>query len=87
MRVQDARIPVLAAVAVWMAAPALGQTKVALVDFQQALLATADMRQKAADLEAKFKPRQEELVTLLDRADLDLDRLRAWAIDLSPSRP
>ena len=64
MRVQDARIPVLAALAVWMAAPAVGQTKVALVDFQQALLATADMRQKAADLEAKFKPRQEELDTL-----------------------
>ena len=30
------------------------------------------------------QPRQEELVTLLDRAGVDVGRLRDWAVDLSP---
>lgn len=41
-------------------------------------------RQLAAYRVVFGQPRQEELVTLLDRADLDIARLRNWAIDLSP---
>ncbi len=41
-------------------------------------------RQLAAYRVVFGQPRQEELVTLLDRAGLDIARLRNWAIDLSP---
>ena len=43
-------------------------------------------RQLAAYRVVFGQPRQEELVTLLDRADLDVARLRTWAIDLSPPK-
>ena len=41
-------------------------------------------RQLAAYRVVFGQPRQEELVTLLDRAGLDVARLRDWAVDLSP---
>ena len=40
------------------------QAKIGVVDFQQALLDTADMQQQAGRLETKFKPRQEALEKL-----------------------
>ena len=43
-------------------------------------------RQLAAYRVAFGQPRQEELVTLLDRAGLEEAQLRDWAIDLSPPR-
>lgn len=43
------------------AAPLSAQVKIGVVDFQQALLNTADMQKRAGELEAKFKPRQEAL--------------------------
>jgi outer membrane protein len=42
-------------------APAQSQTKVGVVNMQRALLDTAEMKKAQADLEAKFKPRQEEM--------------------------
>ena len=41
-------------------------------------------RQLAAYRVVFGQPRQEELVTLLDGAELDIARLRSWAVDLSP---
>ena len=41
-------------------------------------------RQLAAYRVVFGQPRQEELVTLLDRAGVDVARLRDWAVDLSP---
>lgn len=41
-------------------------------------------RQLAAYRVVFGQPRQEELVTLLDRSDVDLVQLRNWAIDLAP---
>ena len=41
-------------------------------------------RQLAAYRIVFGQPRQEELITLLDRADLDVTRLRNWAINLQP---
>lgn len=40
------------------------QTKVAVVDFQGALLATADMQKQSAGLEAKYQGRQDEIARL-----------------------
>lgn len=41
-------------------------------------------RQLAAYRVVFGQPRQEELLVLIDRANLDVDRLRDWAIDLRP---
>ena len=41
-------------------------------------------RQLAAYRVVFGQPRQEELVTLLDRFGVDVERLRDWAVDLSP---
>jgi hypothetical protein len=41
-------------------------------------------RQLAAYRVVFGQPRQEELVTLLDRADIDMAELKAWSIDLRP---
>ena len=41
-------------------------------------------RQLAAYRVVFGQPRQEELVTLLDQANLDLSQLQSWAIDLAP---
>ena len=41
-------------------------------------------RQLAAYRVVFGQPRQEELVTLLDSANLDVTRLEGWAIDLTP---
>ena len=40
------------------------QTKIAVIDFQTALLNTADMQKQSADLEAKYKSRQDEIAGL-----------------------
>lgn len=40
------------------------QTKVAVINFQEALLSTSDMKKESAALEAKYQDRQEELNAL-----------------------
>ena len=44
-------------------------------------------RQLAAYRVVIGQPRQEELVTLLDQAEIDVGQLAAWTVDLSPPRP
>lgn len=64
------RLPLLAAVTCAFAVlPAAAQSKIAIINMQQALLATAEMKKAQAELEAKFKPRQEEMDKL--RQDLE----------------
>jgi len=46
------------------APPVSAQTKIAVCDFQNALLATAEMTKKAADMEVQFKSKQGELDSL-----------------------
>ena len=41
--------------------PALAQLKVAVINSQRAVLETAEMKKAAADLEAKYKPQQQEI--------------------------
>lgn len=58
----------------WMLVPALllsawpgsltAQTQIAVIDFQTALLNTADMKKQSAELETKYKDRQEEIERL-----------------------
>ncbi|MEX2304126.1 MAG: OmpH family outer membrane protein [Bryobacterales bacterium] len=45
-------------------AAAQAQTNVGVVDFQQALIGTAEVQKEAARVEAKFKPRQDEVGAL-----------------------
>ncbi|MEQ1885293.1 MAG: OmpH family outer membrane protein [Bryobacteraceae bacterium] len=40
---------------------ASAQTKVGVIDLQRAVLGTADIKKASAELQAKFKPRQDEL--------------------------
>ena len=41
-------------------------------------------RQLAAYRVVFGQPRQEEMMTLLDQSDLEVESLREWAIDLTP---
>ncbi len=53
-------------VAALLGAPiaAKAQINIGVVDFQQALINTAEVQKEAARVEAKFKPRQDEIATL-----------------------
>lgn len=65
MRLESFRTAALAAVCVLVSAsPSLAQVKIGVVDFQQALLATADMQKEASKLEQKYKPEQDRLEAL-----------------------
>jgi outer membrane protein len=64
MRLESFRTTALAAAVMVFAATGSAQVKLAVVDFQQALLATADMQKKAGELEQKFKPEQDRLAAL-----------------------
>ncbi len=60
---------------------AAAQTKVAVVDFQTALLNTADIQKKAAELEAKYKPRQDEIEQLSRELQEIQTKLQSAAAD------
>jgi outer membrane protein len=64
---------------------ASAQTKVAVINLQQAVLGTADIKKASADLETKYKPRQAALEQL--RADLEgiQQKLQAGQGKLSPA--
>ncbi len=57
-------IVTMALCAIALPPQAVAQTKIAVIDFQAALLSTAEIQKKAAALEAKFKPRQDEIEQL-----------------------
>jgi outer membrane protein len=42
-------------------APAMAQTKFGVIDFQRAVVDTAEFKKAFADLEAKYKPKQDQL--------------------------
>lgn len=64
---------------------ASAQTKVAVINMQQAVLATGDIKKQSAELEAKYKPRSLAIEQL--RADLDgiQQKLQAGQGKLSPA--
>ena len=80
-----ARLFLIAAAGMAAVGVASAQTKVAVINMQQAVLATADIKKQSTDLEAKYKPRQAALEQL--RADLDAiqQKLQAGQGKLSPA--
>jgi len=61
-----------------------GQSKIAILNTQKALLETAEIKKAQADLEAKFKPRTDDLQRLdKELADIQ-NRLNAGAGKLTP---
>jgi outer membrane protein len=82
MRLNTLTIPTLTAALVLMAPTAklAAQAKIGVVDFQQSLLQTAEMQKKAAELEAKYKPQQDEL----DRLAKELQDLQTKIQSATP---
>ncbi|MBM3761644.1 MAG: OmpH family outer membrane protein [Acidobacteria bacterium] len=67
-----------------MSVALFGQAKIAILNTQKALLDTAEIKKAQADLEAKFKPRTDELKKL-DGELVDIqNRLNAGAGKLTP---
>ncbi len=55
-------VPILSvAAALYPAARATAQSKVAVINMQRAVLETAEIKRASADLEAKYKPRQAQM--------------------------
>lgn len=61
-----------------------GQTKVGVVNFQRALLETAEIKKASAALEAKYKPRQAELEKLRKEIEDLQQKLESLAGKLTP---
>lgn len=59
-------LPLMILTVALLGAPAVAtaQVKIGVVDFQQALIDTAEVQKEAARVEAKFQPRQDEIATL-----------------------
>jgi outer membrane protein len=54
----------LACAALFSPAPASAQIKVGVINFQRAVLATAEMKKASLELSAKYKPQQDKLAKL-----------------------
>lgn len=67
-----------------MLAPAFAQTKVGVVNFQRALLETAEIKKASAELEAKYKPRQAELEKIRKEIEDLQQKLQSLAGKLTP---
>jgi outer membrane protein len=67
-----ARFVMIAAAGVVAVGVAAAQTKVAVINMQQAILGTAEIKKASADLEAKYKPRQ----TDIERVRKDLEGIQ-----------
>lgn len=71
MKVKNWAPVVTALLFAWPAGMA-GQTTVAVISFQEALLDTADMQKESAALEARYKPRQDEI----ERISVELQEIQ-----------
>ena len=61
------------------------QRHVPMLPYTQEVEAFKRLKRQLAAYRVVFgQPRQEELITLLDQAQLDVTQLREWAVDLSP---
>ncbi|MBZ2184586.1 MAG: OmpH family outer membrane protein [Bryobacter sp.] len=67
-----------------MSVALFGQAKIAILNTQKALLDTAEIKKAQADLEAKFKPRTDELTKLNTELNDIQTRLNAGAGKLTP---
>ena len=72
------------ALGAWMTAALFGQVKIAILNTQKALLETSEIKKAQADLEAKYKPRTDDLRRLdTELADIQ-NRLSAGTGKLTP---
>jgi outer membrane protein len=62
----------------------LGQTKVGIVSLQRAVLDTAEIKKASADMEAKYKPRQEAMEKVQKDLQAIQQQLQANAGKLTP---
>ncbi len=58
------RLAVLSCALFGIAATALAQTKVGVISLQRAVLESAEIKKASADMEAKYRPRQQEMEKL-----------------------
>lgn len=65
-------------------APAAAQVKIAIINTQRALLETAELKKAQADLEAKYKPRQEAMEKAQREIQALQQQLQANADKLTP---
>jgi outer membrane protein len=69
---------------VWaLTVPAPAQIKVAIINTQQAVLETAEMKKAAADLEAKFRPQQADI----EKRTKELQEIQQKLSDTSKLKP
>jgi len=62
------------------------ERRVPLLPYTREVEAFKRLKRQLAAYRVVFgQPRQEELLKLLDRSDIDINELNAWSIDLSPS--
>lgn len=80
-----ARLLMMAAAGVVAVGAASAQTKVAVVNMQQAVLGTAEIKKASADLGAKFKPRQAAIEQLRTELEQIQQKLQAGQGKLTPS--
>jgi len=71
-------------IAVLAAGALAAQTKVGVINMQRAVLETAEIKKASADLEAKYKPRQEEMQKLQKDLQAIQQQLQAGADKLTP---
>jgi outer membrane protein len=67
------RLAVLAGALLAVGAPAFGQSKIAVLNLQQALLDTADMKKAQADLDTKYK-KQTDTLNKLNQEMADIQK-------------
>ncbi len=84
VRNTSTRVILMAASAALFAGMAAAQTKVAVVNLQQAVLQTAEIKKASADLEAKYKPKQADMEKLRTEITEIQQKLQAGAGKLTP---
>jgi outer membrane protein len=80
------RLMMMAASAAVVAGVALAQTKVAVINMQQAVLQTAEIKKASAALEAKYKPRTAEIDKVRKELEDLQQKLQAGGGKLSPQQ-
>ena len=68
-----------AAASCLLAVPAPAEIKVAIVSMQRAMLDTAEMKKAQAELEAKYRPRQEEMAKIQKELESIQNQLQTMA--------
>ncbi len=66
------------------ALPSMAQSKVAIVDFQKAIMGTAEIKKAQTALEAQFKPRQDAIQKLQNELQQISSQLQSLAGKLKP---